>query len=206
MKTIGIFFYNFILVLIGILMMAFAVALSFTKLQPATIKYINDFLIYAQGSIGTRVIIFLSGLLLMLISHSLAQLILARFQREKTIAFSTPAGQVTIALSAVEDLIRRVSYSIPEIKELRADVRAAKKDTIISDLRVVLKSESNIPDLTNRLQELTCSKLQEVLGVEGQIVVRIHIAKIISSEEKDKKKKDIITDAPGIPFRGYRAI
>lgn len=205
MRTLGILFYNFILVLIGILMMIFAALFTFPKLQPQCIKYINDFLIYAQGSPNTRIIIFLSGLLLILISFSLAQLILARFEREKTIAFTTSSGQVTIALSAVEDLIRRVANLIPEIKELRPDVWAAKKDTIIADLKVVLKSESNIPELTSRLQELTRLRLQEVLGIEGQIVVKIHIAKIISAEEKDRKKKDI-EEGPNIPFRGYGRI
>lgn len=203
MRTLGILFYNFILVLIGILMMVFAVVFTFPKLQPQCITFINDLLIYTQNNPNTRIIIFLSGILLILISFSLAQLILSRFQREKTIAFTTSSGQVTIALSAVEDLIRRVGNVIPEIKELRPDVWAAKKDTIIADLRVVLKSESNIPELTSRLQELTRLKLQEVLGIEGEIIVKIHIAKIISAEEKDRKKKDFESETPNIPFRGY---
>lgn len=203
MRTLGILFYNFIIVLIGILMMIFAVVFTFPRLQPLCIKYINDMLIYTQGSLNTRIIVFLSGLLLILISFSLAQLILARFQREKTIAFTTSSGQVTIALSAVEDLIKKVANFIPEIRELRPDVWAAKKDTIIADLRVVLKSESNIPELTSRLQELTRSKLQEVLGIEGQIIVKIHIAKIASSEDREKRKKEFETAEPNIPYRGY---
>jgi uncharacterized alkaline shock family protein YloU len=203
MRTLGILFYTAILVLIGVLLIIFAVVFSFEKLQPQSIKYINDLLTYVQVSFSTRIIIGLSGFLLILISFSLAQLILARFQREKTIAFTTSAGEVTIALSAVEDLIKRVAAVIPEIKELRPDVRVTKKGTIIADLRVVLRSEANIPELTARLQEIAKSKIQEVLGVEEEIIIKIHVVKIISIEEKERRKKEIEKEEPTIPFGGY---
>ena len=140
------------------------------------------------------------GVLLILISFSFAQLILGRFQREKTIAFATAAGEVTIALSAVEDLIKRLAGIIPEIRELRPDVIATKKGILV-DLRVVLKSEANIPELTARLQEITRSKIQEVLGLEEQIITRIHVAKIITVEEK--KRREIDKQEPNIPFGTY---
>src|SRR3989338_1976364 len=97
---LGILFYTVVLILIGIVLIVFALNL----LKP---EDINNLLIYTQTSFNSRLIIGLSGLLLILISFSFAQLILGRFQREKTIAFTTSSGEVTIALSAVEDLIRR---------------------------------------------------------------------------------------------------
>ncbi len=196
MRILGIIFYATVLTLIGLVLIIFA----FNKLQP---QEISDSLIFIQKSIGSRWIIGLSGLLLVLISFSFAQLILGRFQREKTIAFKTSSGEVTIALSAVEDLIRRLTGLIPEIKELRPDVRATKKGSIVVDLRVVLRSEANIPELTARLQDITRSKIQEVLGVEEQIIIRIHVAKIISMEEKERKKREIEKEEPRIPFSGY---
>jgi len=202
MRTLGILFYTAVLVLIGILMFLFAVVFSFDRLQPQCIKYINDLLFYMQSSMNYRVILGLSGLLLILISFSFAQLILSRFQREKTIAFPTSSGEVTIALSAVEDLIRRLAGIIPEIKELRPDVIATKKGIIV-DIRVVLKAEANIPELTSRLQEITRSKIQEVLGIEEQIIIKIHVAKIISLEERDRKRKETEKEEPTIPFSGY---
>ncbi|OGX41303.1 MAG: hypothetical protein A2984_03090, partial [Omnitrophica WOR_2 bacterium RIFCSPLOWO2_01_FULL_41_12] len=165
---LGILFYTVVLILIGIVLIVFALNL----LKP---EDINNLLIYTQTSFNSRLIIGLSGLLLILISFSFAQLILGRFQREKTIAFTTSSGEVTIALSAVEDLIRRIAGFIPEIKELRPDVIATKKGILVS-LRVILRSESNIPELTTRLQEITRSKIQEVLGLEEQIIIRIHVA------------------------------
>ncbi|MFH0913171.1 MAG: alkaline shock response membrane anchor protein AmaP [Candidatus Omnitrophota bacterium] len=193
--VLGIFFYAVVLILIGVVMISF----SLNLLQP---QDINNLLSNIQYNLNSRIMVGLSGVLLILISFSFAQLILGRFQREKTIAFATSSGEVTIALSAVEDLIKRVTGIIPEIKELRPDVIATKKGIIV-DIRVILKSEANIPDLTSRLQEIIRSKIQEILGIEEQIIIRIHVAKITSGHESDKKRKEIEKEEPPIPFSGY---
>jgi hypothetical protein len=203
MRTIGILFYTAVLVFIGLLMIVFAVVFSFDKMQPQCIKYIDDLLFYIQTSFNYRIIIGFSGLLLIMISFSFAQLILSRFQREKTIAFTTASGEVTIALSAIEDLIKHFVVIIPEIKELSPDVIATRKGSIVVNLKVVLRSEANLPELTARLQEITKSKIQEVLGIEEQIIIRIHISKIISREEKERKRKELEKEEPTIPYGGY---
>ena len=193
--VLGIFFYALVIILAGLTLIIF----SFNLLQP---QDITNLLTLAQSSANSRIVTGLSGLLLILISLSFAQLILGRLQREKTIAFTTASGEVTIALSAVEDLIRRLVGIIPEIKELRPDVIATKKGILV-DLRVVLKKEANIPELTSRLQDLTKSKIQEVLGIEEQIAVKIHVAKIAAADERDKKRKEFEKDEPVVPFSGY---
>lgn len=203
MRTLGILFYTAVLVFIGLLMIIFSIVLSIPGLQLQSIKFFNDMLYVIQTSLNYRLVISLSGVLLIIISFSFMQLILVRFQREKTIAFHSPSGDVTIALSAIEDLIRHFVVIIPEIKELKPDVIANRKGNIIVNLRVILKSEANIPELTAQLQEITKSKIQEVLGVEEQIIIRIHIAKIISREEKERRRKENEKDEPKIPFGGY---
>ncbi len=191
--VLGILFYATVITLIGIILIALALGL----LPP---QDINNTLIYLQSSLNSRVITGLSGLLLVLISFSFAQLILGRLQREKTIAFSTASGEVTIALSAVEDLIRRLTGIIPEIKELRPDVIATKKGIIV-DLRVILNKEVNIPELTLRLQDIAKARIQEVLGIEEQIIVKIHVAKIVALEEKKRREQEKESAVP--PFTGY---
>lgn len=204
MRVLGVIFYASVLILIGVALIVFSVTVSFSKLQPQTIEYVNNLLYFIQNSFFSKIVLGLLGLLLILISFSFAQLILGRFQREKTIAFTTASGEVTIALCAVEDLIRRLSGIIPEIKELRPDVIATKKGILV-DLRVILRSEANIPELTARLQEIARAKIQEVLGLEEQIIIKIHVVKIIPLEEKEKKRKEKETEKQElpIPFSGY---
>lgn len=195
-SVLGIMFYAVIIIGIGLAMIVF----SLNLLLP---QDISNLIIFAQSSQNSRIIIGLAGALLILISFSFAQIILGKFQRERTIAFATSSGQVTISLSAVEDLIRRLSGIIPEVKELRPNVVASKKGIVV-DMRVVLRSEANIPELTGRLQDITKTKIQEVLGVEEQIIIRIHVAKIVRDEKDSRKKKDFEKDEYStIPFSGY---
>lgn len=204
MRILGIIFYSSLLIFIGTVMILVAVVFSL-KSTPINPDYVLQFISYLQNNITWRAVLGMSGFLIILISFFFAQLIIGRYQREKTIAFSTATGQVTISLSAVEDLIKKLSSYIPEIREMRPDVIATKKGSIIVDLRVILKSEANLPELTSRLQDIIRSKLQEVLGVEGQIIVKIHIAKIISFDDKDRKRKDLSKDKDEtiFPYGGY---
>lgn len=192
----GILFYAAVIIVIGLALIVF----SLNLLLPQDISNLLDL---AQSSQNSRILIGLSGALLILVSFSFAQVILGKFQRERTIAFSTSSGQVTISLSAVEDLIRRLTGIIPEIKELRPNVVANKKGIIV-DMRVILRSEANIPELTSRLQDITKSKIQEVLGLEEQIIIRIHVAKIAHDEKDNRRRRDFDKeDKPTIPFSGY---
>ena len=197
---LGVIFYAVVLILIGIGLFAIAVIFSL-KLPLVQPQMINDLLLHLQNNFSTRLIIGMSGILLILVSFAFAQLILGKLQREKTI-LRTGSGEVTVALSAVEDLIKRLSGSMPEIRELRPDVITSKKGILV-DLRVILKSEANIPDLTARLQETIRSKIHNVLGIEEEIIVKIHIAKIISIEDKDRKRKEPAKEESTLPFGGY---
>lgn len=197
MRFLGVVFYTVVVTLIGVILISFAL----NKIQPQEVSYLLE---YLQNSATYRLVVGASGILLIVVSYLFAQSILGRFQQERTIAFVTSSGQVTIAMTAVEDLIRRIAKDIPEIRELRPHVIAKKKGTIVVDLRVVLRSEASIPELTDRLQDLTRSRIQEVLGVEEQIIIRIHVAKIITVEEKERRKKGIEKEEPMVPpFSGY---
>jgi uncharacterized alkaline shock family protein YloU len=193
--VIGVIFYTTVLFIIAGILIVFALNWLPTNDIIQVIGYI-------QLSPNSRIITGLMGILLILISISFAQLILGRLQKEKTIAFSNPTGQVTISLSAVEDLIKRITSGIHEIREVRPDVIATKRGINIS-LRLILRSEANIPDLTSQLQDMVRSKVQEILGIEEPITVKIHVAKIITSEEREKKRKETEKDNPSIPFSGY---
>lgn len=197
-STIGVLFYTLVLSLIGGLIIGFSLHL-------VQIGDITGILNTAYSDFNLRIVVGLTGLLLIFVSISFAQLILGRMQKEKTIAFNNPSGRVSVSLSAVEDLVRRLALQLNECKDVRPDVVVNKKGIHI-DLRIILRSGTNIPDLTLRLQELIKSKVQEILGVEEQIDVRIHIAKIISKEIKKQPQEEHVEteqQQPTIPFQGY---
>ena len=176
--SLGIIFYTIVFFLIG----ACLIAIALNRLSPQDIYKLVEFM---QLNLNSRIITGLIGALLIIINIGLGQLILGRIEKEKTIAFNTPTGQVTIALQAVEDLIKRLTQHFSEIKEMRPDVIASKRGVEVN-LRVILQSEANIPDLTSHLQEMIKTRIQEMLGIEEQITVKVHIVKIITSEGKGK--------------------
>ncbi|MEK6567393.1 MAG: alkaline shock response membrane anchor protein AmaP [Candidatus Omnitrophota bacterium] len=150
---------------------------------------------------NSALILSLISALIILISVSFTQSVIGKMQREKNIAFTTPSGEVSIALAALEDLIKRIALQVPEVKSLRPDVVVGKKGFTVN-LRLDLRSETSIPELTERLQELVKNKIREILrGIDEPIVVKIHVAKIVSGEEK--KKSDSEPKEPAIPFYGY---
>ncbi len=197
MRTaLSILFYTIIFAFLGTLAIAFAFHLiDIHELIPQ--------LAYMYNDMRMRIITGLSGLVFILFSFAAAQIITGKIQREKTIAFSNPNGQVTITLSAVEDLIKRLANQLTEIKDAKANVRATKKGIDIR-IRVVLRSETNIPDFTAKLQDLIANRIQEVFGLDEPISVKIHVAKIIISEEKHKKKEEKTEQDISVPYQGMK--
>ena len=182
-----IIFYIIVSALIG------AVILSFSF----NIVDINDLILRLNtiyNSSNARIVLTASGILFIIVSLLLAQITSAKREREKTIAFNNPSGQVTITLFAVEDLIKKIGQELPQVKELKPDVVAHKKRGIQVNIKLTLKSETNIPEFTAQLQEIVKSRIHEIFGIYEQIIVKIHVAKIITQPEKTKKKNEAITE------------
>ena len=100
---------------------------------------------------NTRLVLAASGILVALLSITLVQTFRGRIQREKTIAFNTASGQVSISLSAIEEFIKKLSAELPNIKELRNSVIATKRGIEVS-VRIALVAKENIPEITEKVQ------------------------------------------------------
>lgn len=161
----------------------------------------------AYSDMQLRMIIGLAAGLLILLSFMFARIILGRQQRERTIAFDNPAGRVTISLTAMEDLIRRLITRSPEVKEIRPHVVANKKGLDVG-IRLILRADSNIPEITSKLQEMIRSKVQDTIGIDGVVSVRVDVVKIVPEDVKSKRDRKDQKDGqeiskPTVPFSGY---
>jgi uncharacterized alkaline shock family protein YloU len=192
----SVLLYAMIFAFLGTLAVAF-------YLHLITLEDATKFLSIAFHDSQYRLITGLTGALLILFGMAAAQAFSSKIQREKTIAFTNPNGQVTITLSAVEDLIKRLTNQLTDLKEAKANVRATKRGIDIR-MRVVLRSETNIPDFTARLQDMIASKIQDVFGIDEKISVKIHVAKIATSDEKPKKKQDPESEDFRLPYQGMK--
>jgi len=179
-----LFFYTVVFLLIGVLFIV--ISLNIIP-QESMMETINTM----YSTTNVRLILGVTGILLIFISVMVLQLTMGKIQREKTIAFENPDGQVTISLSAIEDFIKRALKQLPEVKDLKPSVRAGKKGILIIN-RVTLFSDVNIPEMTEKIQNIVKSRVQDMLGVEEPIVIRVHVVKIVHKEEtaKDIKKDE----------------
>ncbi|MCK4994066.1 MAG: alkaline shock response membrane anchor protein AmaP [Candidatus Omnitrophica bacterium] len=140
-----------------------------------------------------HLVIGLSGVLLILVTLSLANFSFKKFQTEKTIGYATNEGQVIISLGAIEDFIRRLTQQLPDVKELRSDVFVTRRGIEIES-RVILWSTSNIPNITERVQSVIQGQVQKLLsGIDKPVLVNVHVTKIAQrDQEKNKKPKQEI--------------
>jgi uncharacterized alkaline shock family protein YloU len=182
-----------------------AVAVSFAA-HWIRLEEINYFLWIVYSSKNFCLLVIGTSIGAVFLSFLFSRIIIGVQQKERTIAFENPTGRVSISLSALEDMIKRTVLRVPDVKEIKSDIRATKKGIDVR-CRLVLKAEGNIPDTASRIQDLIRSRIQEILGLEENVMVKIHIAKIFSQTEKDKFSKE---DDPknfsdmSVPFKGYR--
>src|SRR3989338_6458008 len=102
-----LFFYTLVFLLIGGSFIVISLALIPQDLIIDTLKIVYD-------SANIRLILGITGILLIFISIMVMQITVGKIQREKTIAFENPDGQDTISLGAIEDFIRRALKQVPE--------------------------------------------------------------------------------------------
>ena len=188
------FFYTLVFLAIGC-------GLIILSLNIIANEEVINFLDYSYSTfVNTRLIMGLVGLLLILYSLVAVQVSLGNIRREKTIAFDNPSGQVTISLSAIEDFIKRTAAYITEIKELRPNVTAGKKGINIVN-RVTIYSDSNIPETTEKIQNILKSRIQDMLGIEEAINIKVHIAKIAANDKEGKTPK-VVNKGKKVSFKG----
>ena len=196
LTRIAIIFYIFIIWTTSISVMLFvAHVLDLQTIQRLLLMVYFDNQSGAIAGICAGVIMFMSFLL--------ARLIYGSHQRERTIAFENPMGGVTVSLTALEDLIKRLIVQMPEVKEIRPHMIATRKGLEV-DIKLVLRHEVNIPELTARFQDLVRRKIEEAVGMEGKINIRVHVTKI-SLEDMKSKNKDEFQAPAQAPFHGYRS-
>lgn len=186
-----LFFYTLIILMVGGLFIVIA-----ANIIPLT--YIIETLGTIYSNTDVRLILGVTGGLLIFIAIMIVQITAGIIKKEKTIAFENPDGQVTISLTAIEDFIKRAMKHLPEVKESRPNVRASKKGITIVN-RVVLFSDVNIPETTEKIQNIVKSRVQDMLGVEEPVEIQINVVKIAHKEEK---AKDVKKDDKIPPFRG----
>ncbi|MBN2119448.1 MAG: alkaline shock response membrane anchor protein AmaP [Candidatus Omnitrophica bacterium] len=194
------FFSALIYILVSFFTGGMLILISINYLQAVEFESI---LSLVQTMPNLRIVIGLLGLLIVLMCIRTIQNSIAKSQREKTIAFEGSCGQVSISLSAVEDMIKKLLLEFKELKDVKPHVTASKKGLQVT-LRIVLSSYTNIPEFTAKIQNVVSAKLQSMLGLEEEIQIKVEIKKILYPETKVKEKTSDEDEGPNVPYRQYQ--
>ena len=194
MTRVAILFYVTILWVTSIAIILFTMHI----IDLTTIANVLD-IVYSDMHV--RLVVAGIAISIICVSIALENIIYGSRRRERTIAFDNPSGPVTVSLSALEDLIKRLTTLVPEIKEIRPTVLAIRKGLDI-DIKLILRSEANIPELTARLQDLVKRKIEDAIGMEGKLNIHVHVYK--NSLDDIKIRRPMSLDEPQVPFHGYR--
>jgi uncharacterized alkaline shock family protein YloU len=148
----------------------------------------------------SRIILGLIGILILLFCLRCLQSIFYRLTKEKSINFSSEYGEVSVTVSAIEDLIKKLLEEKKQFSHIKPKVILKKKGIEII-IRGDLASEVNIVEFTKEVQEKVKDKLYAFLGEEKVINVRVEIRKIVfagKKKEEEEEEKEL-----EIPFRNY---
>lgn len=186
-NSIVIFFYTLVFLAVGGIIISYSLGII-------TVDTINELIKYLPTELNLRMIIGFAGIAIIVISLSILHLALGQFRQEKTLAYDHPGGRVTVALSAIEDLIKRLSKDFEEVKELRP-AASINRDGIQISCKTILFQGAAIPNITQKIQSTIKLNIQNLLGIEEDIHVGVYVVKILPKETVTKE------EIPKAPFQ-----
>lgn len=162
-----------VLLFYSLIIIAIAIALVALSLDILTLERISYFYHLSNfkpiaGAVGGALII---------ISFFVLRVSLAYAAAKKKVRFKSGHGLVTVSLSAIEDLTRHLLKQFPEIKVMRPHLSANRKGLEVL-IKATLYTNASIPEVTEKIQHCIKTRLEETLGAEKNITVRIQIDKI----------------------------
>ncbi|MFH1858037.1 MAG: alkaline shock response membrane anchor protein AmaP [Candidatus Omnitrophota bacterium] len=184
-------FLSVLLRLLGALMiLLLGVLLLALSLRLLRIEDMTTALTQLYTSQNVRLILGSAGTAILITTILLAWMIVQQFQKERTIAFRNPDGEVTVALEAIEDFIRRLGSEFSGVREIKPYIKATRSGIVVK-VRATLWSDAHIPETTEGLQGIIHNHLHDILGVEEAVAIHIHVGKVIPRTKKVIEEKII---------------
>ncbi len=125
------------------------------------------------------------GILLLLVGAGIIFLRVREIRREQCIAFDNPEGEVAISMDAVEDFIQRAGSGFPGVRSLVPAIHAGPEGIGVV-IRMDLWSDSNIPRLSEEIQNTIKSRVQDTLGINVKYV-SVNVGKIVGAGERGEE-------------------
>jgi uncharacterized alkaline shock family protein YloU len=124
----------------------------------------------------------IAGAVMFLMALAFAIALIVRVRRQDCISFDNPEGEVIIAISAIEDFVKRLGRSFHEVRDIAPAVVAVDGGVAV-EARVTLWDDQNIHAACERIQKVIRSQVQTFFGLANVHTVKIFIARTIPRTE-----------------------
>lgn len=166
-----------------------------------------DFWALVYHDYNLRMIVGGTAGVLLVVNYVLFTVYSVNIRRDKIIAFDNPAGRVSVSLSAMEEMVRRLLSKKQDVKDSRVSIGATRKGLDVR-VRLTILSDVNIPGLTSRVQDSVRKKINDMIGLEEKINISIFVGRILAPELQGAEKTDLAAEneamEQNVPFHGYR--
>ncbi len=108
-------------------------------------------------------------------------------KREDCISFDSADGEVIIAISAIEDFVKRVTKSFWEVKDATPTIEP-RDDGVGVEMKVVLWDDKNIQSATSKIQKTIKSQIQDFFGLANVHQVKVFVVRTVSREAAPDKE------------------
>lgn len=192
----NLFVFMFMVLLVGAGLFVLAMSLDIVPLDSVIdiASSVRETQAYQITAWAIAAVFILLGIILPLRSFGV-------INRNKFLTFRNPDGEVTVSVGAIEDYVRKVARTIPEITGIKPRVDFTRKGiNVISE--VSIRAGANIPEVVERIQIEVRNKVQGMIGIEANLNVSVYVNKIVGEVAREAEGVLREEEAPGeVPFR-----
>ncbi|MEW6523125.1 MAG: alkaline shock response membrane anchor protein AmaP [Bacillota bacterium] len=102
-----------------------------------------------------------------------------------TLVYPGAAGEIRVALSAVENLVRKVAAGVAGVRDIKAEVERTRDAKLRILVRATVSPDANIPEVSNQLHRVISGYVKDVVGVTVE-EIRIYVVNIADGPRRGR--------------------
>jgi uncharacterized alkaline shock family protein YloU len=167
--------------LITVFVSGIFLALSLRLFSLESLFFKTNYLIYSN--LFNQITLGLIGVLLVFLAIFLIWQKAKIDKGNLSVIRKTPFGEIKISIGSIKHLALKVVKGMGGITEIKPEIHILKSEGVNIDLHLSIKQETNIPELSEKIQRELKEYLLETSGVEIK-AIKIYIDKIFYEDKK----------------------
>ena len=131
--------------------------------------------------------------IIIIISFILRIIIKLTEHKDGFIDFESNDGSVGISTKALRDYIDRVAYEFAAVKHVNTKI-ISRRNGLNFILKLKIKAGSNIPELSQIMQQRVRESVRDSLGIEEVENIAINVQEIVNQENESKENIEELSD------------